>query len=83
MARAEKKYIDISKIIEESDAGVLKKLPKFIIKLIARIIRQNEMNRILNKYEDFTGVDFLPKMIEEFNLNVIVDGKENLPENGK
>jgi len=83
MARSEKKYIDIEKIIGESDAGVLNKLPKFIIKLIARIIRQKEMNRILTKYEDFTGIDFLPKMIEEFNLNVIIDGKENLPENGK
>lgn len=83
MARSEKKYIDIAKIIEESDAGVLKKLPKFIIKLIARIIRQNEMNRILTKYEDYTGVDFLPKMIEEFNLKLEIEGKENLPKNGK
>jgi putative hemolysin len=83
MAKSEKKYIDIEKIISESDAGVLNKLPKFIIKLIARIIRQNEMNRILTKYEDFTGVDFLPKMIEEFNLTLEIEGKENLPENGK
>ena len=83
MARADKKYIDIEKIIGESDAGVLNKLPKFIIKLIARIIRQNEMNRILTKYEDYTGIDFLPKMIEEFNLKLEIEGKENLPKKGK
>lgn len=83
MTTSEKKYIDIAKIIGESDAGVLNKLPKFIINLIARIIRQNEMNRILTKYEDYTGIDFLPKMIEEFNLKLEIEGKENLPENGK
>lgn len=77
------KYIDIAKIIKESDSEVLKKLPGFIVKWIAKIIRQDEMNRILVKYSDFTGVDFLIKMIEEFNLSLDIEGKENLPENGK
>lgn len=77
------KYIDIAKIIDEGDSEVLKKLPPIFIKLIAKIIRQNEMNRILSKYSDNLGTDFLPKIIEEFNLKLKIEGKENLPENGK
>ena len=77
------KYIDIAKIIDESNSEILNKLPGFIIKWIAKIIKQDELNHILSKYSDYTGVEFLPKIIEEFNLKLEVEGKENLPENGR
>jgi len=77
------KYIDIAKIIDERNSEILNKLPGFVIKWIAKIIRQDEMNRVLSKYSDYAGVDFLTKIIEEFNLRLEIEGKENLPENGK
>lgn len=76
-------YIDSAKIIAESNFPVLKKLPGFIIKWIAHIIRQDEMNRILEKYADESGADFLVKIIEELNLKLEIEGKENLPGNKK
>jgi putative hemolysin len=77
------KHIDIAKIINESNSETLSKLPKFVVKWIARIVRQDELNQLFDKYAENTGVAFLTKIIEEFNLNVIIEGKENLPENGK
>jgi len=77
------KYIDIHKIITEGDSKVLKKLPKFIINLVAKIIRQDDMNMTLNKYSDQNGIRFLPKMIEEFNLTLDISGLDNLPPKGK
>lgn len=77
------KYIDIEKISRESEKGVLKKMPLFVIRLIEKIIKQDEMNRILAKYSDCIGVNFLSKIIEEFNINLEIKGKENLSENGK
>jgi putative hemolysin len=79
----EVKYIDIAKIIDESNSEFLKKLPEFIVKWIAKIIKQDELNHILGKYSDYTGVNFLTKMIDEFKLNLEIEGKENLPVNGK
>lgn len=80
---AGKKYINIRKNISESNSKLLKRMPFFVVWLIKYIIRQNEMNRILNKYAVYEGVDFLPRIIEELNLKVIIEGIENLPENGK
>lgn len=77
------KYIDIEKIIDGSNSELLKKLPRFFVMLIAGIVREDEMNRILAKYPDATGIDFLDSMIREFNLKLEIEGKENLPENGK
>jgi putative hemolysin len=75
--------IDIAKIINESNSELLKNLPVFCVKLIAKIVRQGEMNRILRKYPGITGVDFLTVIIKEFNLKLDIGGKENLPEIGR
>jgi putative hemolysin len=77
------KYIDIAKIIDESNSKLLNKLPGFAVKWIAKIIREDEINRILVKYSDCTGLNFLINIIEEFNLKLEIEGEENLPENGK
>ena len=75
--------INIADIIKNSDSKFLKKLPNFIIKIMAKIIMQDEMNRIMDKYSDYEGVDFLPKIIEELNLKVEIEGIKNLPDKGK
>ena len=77
------KYIDISKIIRESKSELLKKLPGFVVSVISLIVKEDELNQVLNKYSDVIGVEFLSKIIEEFNLNVEIDGIENLPVSGR
>lgn len=77
------KFIDVAKSINESNSKTLKKLPRFVIQLIAKIIKQNEMNRILEKYQDTVGLEFLQCVAEEFKLNIIIEGLEHLPEHGK
>lgn len=77
------KYIDIAKTVKESRSKLLNRLPRIAVKGIARIVKQDEINIILNKYSEYTGQDFLTKIMEEFGLKVVIEGKENLPENGK
>lgn len=76
-------YIDIAKIIKESDSKVLKNLPGFVISIIKRIIREKEMNRILSECEGLEGFSFLEKMIKEFDLKLDIQGKENLSESSR
>ncbi|MDP3452445.1 MAG: 1-acyl-sn-glycerol-3-phosphate acyltransferase [Bacteroidales bacterium] len=86
MAEASKnnhKYIDIEKIISERNAGLLNKLPGFVIKIISKIIYQEEANAIINKYSDSSGAVFLQNLINEFDIKLDIVGLENLPENRK
>jgi len=76
-------YINLNKIIQESNSKLLKRLPNFCVYFIKVIICQNKLNRLFTKYSNYEGVDFLPKVIEELNIKVEIDGIENLPENGK
>ena len=58
-------------------------MPRFIVRLLELIIMQKAMNNAINKYIDHDGVAFTGKMIEELNLKLEIEGKENLPENGR
>lgn len=43
------KYIDLRKIIAESNSAFLKKLPGFVVGLLIKIVRQNELNHVMTK----------------------------------
>lgn len=75
--------INVEAQIKNSNSTFLKKLPGFIIKGLARVSRQDEINGILTKFEDNVGIGFLPKVLEELNIHIEVTGLENLPESGK
>ncbi len=75
--------INVKQQIKNSNSKLLRALPDVIIRLLEKIVHQNEMNEILTKYSDDIGINFLPKILEEMNIKLDVDGYNNLPENGK
>ena len=77
------KYIDVTASVKASDSKFLKQFPAFVIRWFEKIIHQDELNRILEKYKDCQGADFHRAIVKEFNLSFEVEGLENLPENGK
>jgi putative hemolysin len=77
------KYIDLEGIIATGNSSFLKKLPRFIIRIIQWLIMEDEMNRILAKYPGVVGFEFLEVILKEFNITLEIEGKENLPENGR
>jgi putative hemolysin len=76
-------YINLENQIRNSDSSLLKSLPRFIIKILSKIIYQKEINRILNKYADKQDAEFLTCVQKELNIHLDVKGIENLPESGK
>ncbi len=77
------KHIDLAASIKESDSDFLKKFPHFVVRWLEMIIKQDELNYIIEKYKDFEGADFHRAIIKEFNITLEVEGLENLPENRK
>ena len=78
-----KKYIDIEKTLRERDKGFLKHLPGWIIRILSRIVHEDELNTILNKYSHLKGAQFLKALLDEFQITIEAEGLENLPENNK
>lgn len=77
-----KKFIDLHKIIKSKNPKLYRKLPNFVIRLMERITHLDEWNRYIYEWRDDYGLDWVNKAIEEFKINVVVTGIENLPETG-
>jgi len=77
------KHIDLARTIRERNSKLLKSLPPIVVRILIRIIKQEEINSIINKYAGYPAAEFLPKVVEEFNLQLDIEGIENLPENGR
>jgi hypothetical protein len=77
------KHIDIESTLKSSNSKLLKKLPRFVIRIIAKIVHEDELNLYMDKYGQLETIDFLNSIIDDFKLNVQITGLENLPEKGK
>ncbi len=61
--------IDVDKIISSKSEKLVKRVPRFIINYIKRIIHQDELNDILKRHTSITGVEFAHAMVKEFDIH--------------
>lgn len=77
------KTIDIEKAIRSSKSQFVRSLPRFVIRLIEKLVRQDEMNETIYRNRDKTGVPFVNAVLKDWNVNVEVKGGENIPASGR
>lgn len=72
--------LDIDHILRSKAPN--KRIPKFVISYLKKIIHQDEINVFLKESKDKIGVDFLEATLGFLDAKINVKGKENLPEGG-
>lgn len=77
-----KKFIDIEKAIHSKNPKLLKWMPGFALKYIKKVTHEKWMNEIMDKTHHLQGMDFVNALTAEFELEVELIGKENIPETG-
>jgi putative hemolysin len=77
------KTIDIEKSIKNGNSKFLKKLPRFFIRLMIRITGQEEMNRVIYKNREKSGVPFINGILKDWNVKVEITGEHNIPSSGR
>src|SRR5450759_1605858 len=76
------KIIDVEKAIRSSKSKFVRSLPRFIVWFIVKLIHQDEMNTTLHRNRHKTGVPFVNDILNEWNVNVVVKGGDNVPNSG-
>ena len=76
-------YIDVRQVLQEKAPGLYRKLPGFVINYLVRIVHEDELNLILNRYHDKDGVDFMVELIDYFDLKLVLHDLENIPQDGR
>lgn len=74
----DRKFIDIEQVIAGKSTRLLRYLPRFVIAFLKRILHQDRLNAGLNKHAHQQGLDFVASILDEFGVNVVIRGLENL-----
>ena len=76
--------IDLNKVLRGKARRHYKKIPRFLIRYLKRIVHQEDINGILERNHDLEGVPFMHALVEkEFNLTLKLEGEENIPSEGR
>ncbi len=71
--------IDIEAIVRGKASGKKRRVPRFIINWLKRIIHQDEINEFLEHEGDKQGVPWLNDCVEFLDMKLEIEGLENLP----
>jgi len=76
------KFIDIRKLIGNKNPKLLKLLPGFIINYLKRVLHEDEVNHVISIYKESYNEDFCHNVIDYFNIDLSIEGIENIPTEG-
>lgn len=74
--------IDIEKILKDKMGAKADRIPGFLISYLKHVIHQDQVNEFLSAHTEEVGVDFLKACVEYLDAKLVVEGIENLPEEG-
>ncbi|MBA7569066.1 hypothetical protein ES708_10803 [subsurface metagenome] len=75
--------IDVEGVFYAKNPKLARLIPGFIFRYLKRIIHQDRINQFLKEYGDRYNLEFIEAAIKDFNVNIHIKGKENLPEKGR
>lgn len=76
----QKAFIDVEKVLKDKGRRFYPYIPGFLIRYLKRIIHEEEMNDVLNKYHNLYDFDFLDRILNEFfGVEIEIKNPENLP----
>lgn len=74
-----KSFIDLEEVIANKSEKLAKSLPGFVINYLKRVIHQTELNKFLYKNREKQGLDFIGAVLEHFEVELSIEGKEHIP----
>lgn len=77
-----KKVIDVKKVIQDKSPNFFKFLPGFVIKYLQKILHEDDVNEFIHEHKNDTPIEFCLSVMTKFNIDVQVEGLENIPKDG-
>ena len=77
------KVIDMELALQEKIPDIYKKIPSVLLRLMEKIIRQDDMNRLIHDSSHLHGIPMVDWALDKFGVDIVVKGKELIPKNGQ
>ncbi len=72
-------FLDLDKIVKSKN----KRLPRFVMNYLKRIVHQDELNYIMGTYKNLEGLEFVEAVLKYFEIKTRCVGTENVPAEGR
>lgn len=79
MVEEREKFIQVKEVIRNKSPKLAKWIPKPLMKYLERTIHQDDINDIMYRFRDLKGLDFVDALIDDLGVDVVLEGKENIP----
>ncbi|MDR3127226.1 MAG: 1-acyl-sn-glycerol-3-phosphate acyltransferase [Tannerellaceae bacterium] len=76
-------FIDVRAVLHTKAPHIERRLPRFLIDYLIRIVHQHEINHILRLYHDRDGVAFMYALLDYFDIHLDIRGEEHIPPEGR
>lgn len=73
-------HIDLDAVIRKRLPRQYRYIPRFLIRRLEKIIRQDGLNRLLDNNRGKSGPDFCAGVLNDLNVSYRIHGAENLPD---
>src|SRR5574344_1826253 len=83
MATEEPILIDVEKVIAAKSPSLSKRIPKFIIRYLKKIVHQDEINDMLTQFGDTKGVEFAANVLKYLNVTYTPHNIDRLDPEGR
>lgn len=67
-------FIDIEKLFGTKNPKILRILPKFIFRYLRRVIHEDQVNSMIYKHREKSGLDFVSSILIDFGCRIEVSG---------
>ena len=74
--------IDIDQVIKEKSPTLFKLLPSGLLKWLKRLLREREINEVLENSVGIEDVEFANLVLDKIGVNIKTTGLENIPKSG-
>ncbi len=73
--------IDLDQIVRNKSGK--RKVPKFVVNVLKRIVHQDEINGFLRRHHGKKGLEWSKAFLDEFDIKVETTGEEKIPDEGR
>lgn len=83
MADEKPLYIDVREILSSKNQKLARRVPRFVIRYLEKIIHQEELNNFFKTRAGIENMDFVREMISYMELGIEYSGFENISKDGR
>lgn len=77
------KRIDISQIIAQKSPKLARRMPRWVVRSLERLICAQKLNHILDNYSDRDPIGFIGASLDYIGVSYTLHGTDNIPTGGK